>query len=100
MAVDPSAISLNNPTGAGEIWKTPCALVGTGTPICTGWLLLLPWLARNRRTVAPGIGLLLLSKITPLMVVLAGSPGAFAEAANAAADVWFPSKFASMTLLS
>src|ERR1700720_1706399 len=76
-AVVPSAISLKEPTGALMIWKVPCGPATTGVPIWMGRLLLLPWLIWNRRMVVPGMGLLLLSSTTPLMVVLAGSPGAF-----------------------
>src|SRR4051794_22965777 len=99
-AVVPSAIILKNPTGACGIENAPLALVCTGVPICSGRLLLLAWLVRNRRIVTPEMGLLLLSRTTPLIVVFAGLPGALADALNEADTPVFPAKFACTMLLS
>ena len=97
-AVEPSAISLNAPTGAGWIANCPVGPVCTGSLTCSGSPVF--WCVRNNRSVTPGIGLFALSSTTPVTRVCAGFAGTRADARNA--DGWpgFPVNVASTTLLS
>src|SRR3954467_1895500 len=97
-AVDPPALTLKGPPGAGRIVNSPAASVTTGGATCSG--IPGPECVRNNRIVTPAIGALLLLRTTPVILVNAGFPGTRAVARNAAAFPALPTNVASMTLLS
>ena len=68
----------------------PCASVCTAVAACTAVAVRVQRRSvSTARTVTPGIGTLLLSSTTPVIVVFAGSPGARPDAVKAAGKPWF-----------
>src|SRR5882672_11485098 len=85
-AVEPSTINFTNPTGACGIENCPCASTWTEGAVCVAFAFECITFVSTARMVTPGIGALLLSRTTPEIVVLTGSPGARPDAVNAAGD--------------
>ena len=88
MTVLPSTAILSVPTGTGLIRNCPCA---SETPVRE---------VPRMRMVAPGTGMSLLSRATPLMLVWRASPGTMAEAAKTTGRPVLPGKVASTRLFS
>src|SRR5438132_1268357 len=84
VAVLPSTRSLIAPTGADARRNCPCALVCTEGKELITLLLEVKRFFSTARIVTPGMGTLVLSRTTPLIMVFAGFPAARPEAVKLA----------------